>query len=58
MDPKSAKGRPKGGAENEVANKPLDREKTGHVGAHGRILSELGAALGAILEKVNVEGGL
>ena len=37
--------------------KPLDREKLGHVGAHGRILSELGATLGAILEKVNFEGG-
>ena len=37
--------------------KPLAREKNGHVGAHGRILSELGAALGAILEKGNFEGG-
>ena len=31
--------------------------KNGHVGAHGRILSKLGAALGAILEKVDFEGG-
>ena len=57
MEPKSAKGRPKGGAENQVAKKPLGQEKLGHVGAHGRILSKLGAALGAILEKVDFEGG-
>ena len=36
--------------------KPLAREKLGHVGAHGRILSELGAALGAILEKLILKG--
>ena len=28
-----------------------------HYGAQGRFLSELGAALGAILEKVDFEGG-
>ena len=37
--------------------KPLGQEQLGHVGAHGRILSKLGAALGAILEKVDFEGG-
>ena len=32
-------------------------KKIGHFGAHGRILSKLGAALGAILENVDFEGG-
>ena len=37
--------------------RPLGPEKNGHFGAQGRFLSDLGAALGAILEKVDFEGG-
>ena len=40
-----------------LQTKTLGTEQIGHVGAHGRILSKLGAALGAILEKVDFEGG-
>ena len=60
MGPKWSPNRPRD-VPRDVPNtrlqkRPLGPEKLGHFGVHGRSLSKLGAALGAILEKMYFEG--